>query len=605
MQKLFQSVVQPRVNSPITREPMLLVDEISGLLLAGEPLTITIVGDGKTTAVEFLQQHFREESNLRLFDCSEVNEGNQVLVFGGGREVLLRLCCWQSEDFIEYLLATSPSSCSSVMQRLRGQQLSFGEGSPFIWRPLLDAMVGDESLVEIEQTSRFVVKQLMARTIGTGSKNASNARWLMAQIVDTYLKFGQREMIEAARRLGGTSELIQVLRVRVVVDLIAADRVAERLKENDASALRIRTNIALLRRVAEQISKCPRVRDLLASSLGCKDSSISASLLQLMDPAWQPPQIERLNLTGGYFNGAKWAGSQIPRATLSKASMVGADLRAIKLANSFLGATDFRSADLLSASLVSVEAKQASFHCAKLDCCNAVNGRFQQCDLSEVSAYHANFANADLSQADLTCADFSGSIFSQAIFTEAVFQNTCLQSCDLQFAKMRYCNLRGALLGNSNFTHACLASTDMDDLDLANCNFEHTDFRHARLSGTVARGASFSNALFCEAGLAEVNWQDCDLRNCNFENSAFHLGSTRCGLVDSPYPSHGTRTGFYTDDYEDLYFKKPESIRKAALCGCDLRGANIAGTDFYLVDLRGAKYSPEQHKHFVACGAIL
>ncbi len=51
--------------------------------------------------------------------------------------------------------------------------------------------------------------------------------------------------------------------------------------------------------------------------------------------------------------------------------------------------------------------------------------------------------------------------------------------------------------------------------------------------------------------------------------------------------------------------KRPEEIRKANLRGADLRGANIEGVDFYLVDLRGAKYDPSQAEHFRSCGAIL
>jgi uncharacterized protein YjbI with pentapeptide repeats len=69
--------------------------------------------------------------------------------------------------------------------------------------------------------------------------------------------------------------------------------------------------------------------------------------------------------------------------------------------------------------------------------------------------------------------------------------------------------------------------------------------------------------------------------------------------------SEGTRTGFYTDDYLDLDHKPPEEIRKANLCGADLRGAVVEETDFYLVDLRGAKYTEDQGRHFANCGAIL
>ena len=73
----------------------------------------------------------------------------------------------------------------------------------------------------------------------------------------------------------------------------------------------------------------------------------------------------------------------------------------------------------------------------------------------------------------------------------------------------------------------------------------------------------------------------------------------------SPIASEGSRTGFYTDDYEEQYYKAPEEIRKANLCRADLRGARIDGVDFYLVDLRGAQYDAEHEDHFRRCGAIL
>lgn len=39
-------------------------------------------------------------------------------------------------------------------------------------------------------------------------------------------------------------------------------------------------------------------------------------------------------------------------------------------------------------------------------------------------------------------------------------------------------------------------------------------------------------------------------------------------------------------------------------CGADLRGAKVGKVDFYLVDLRGAKYT-SQGSHFRRCGAVL
>ena len=83
------------------------------------------------------------------------------------------------------------------------------------------------------------------------------------------------------------------------------------------------------------------------------------------------------------------------------------------------------------------------------------------------------------------------------------------------------------------------------------------------------------------------------------------MGTTRSGLVGSPIACEGSRTGFYTDDYDEQDFKSPEEIRKANLRGADLRGATIDGVDFYLVDLRGAQFDADQAAHLRRCGAIL
>ena len=108
-----------------------------------------------------------------------------------------------------------------------------------------------------------------------------------------------------------------------------------------------------------------------------------------------------------------------------------------------------------------------------------------------------------------------------------------------------------------------------------------------------------------DLGAAPPQWENCDLRLADLRGCTFHMGSTRTGIVDSPYPSHGTRTGFYTDDYNDQHFQAPETIRKASLYGCDLRGANIFGVDFYLVDLRAAKFDDTQRDQLISTGAIL
>src|SRR5262249_42273125 len=107
------------------------------------------------------------------------------------------------------------------------------------------------------------------------------------------------------------------------------------------------------------------------------------------------------------------------------------------------------------------------------------------------------------------------------------------------------------------------------------------------------------------AGLADIDWEGASLLGADLQGASFHLGSSRSGLVNSPIACEGSRTGFYTDDFLEQDFKAPEEIRKANLCGADLRGAKIDDVDFYLVDLRGAQFDPEQEDHLRRCGAIL
>ena len=134
---------------------------------------------------------------------------------------------------------------------------------------------------------------------------------------------------------------------------------------------------------------------------------------------------------------------------------------------------------------------------------------------------------------------------------------------------------------------------------------ERAYLKGALLTGTTMAGANFEHACLCEAGLADVEWEGVSLRGADLRGASFHMGSCRSGLVGSPIPCEGSRTGFYTDELDEQTYKAPEEIRKANLCGADLRGALLDGVDFYLVDLRGARYDPDQEEQLRRSGAIL
>lgn len=135
--------------------------------------------------------------------------------------------------------------------------------------------------------------------------------------------------------------------------------------------------------------------------------------------------------------------------------------------------------------------------------------------------------------------------------------------------------------------------------------FQEGVLKGSHLTGSQMPSANFRGANLRSTGLAEIDWPNADLREADLRGATFHMGSSRSGLVGSPIACEGSRTGFYTDEFNEQDFRSPEDIRKANLCGADLRGAIIEDVDFYLVDLRGAKYTKDQEPQLRATGAIL
>lgn len=164
-------------------------------------------------------------------------------------------------------------------------------------------------------------------------------------------------------------------------------------------------------------------------------------------------------------------------------------------------------------------------------------------------------------------------------------------------------NLTAVNLESANLNEADLNSANLGQLTAP--DFHDANLRGALLTGSQMQKANFLGANLSGAGLAEIDWPGANLCDSDLRGASFHLGSSRNGLVGSPIACEGSRTGFYTDDYNDQDIKPAEEIRKANLYGADLRGAEIEGVDFYLVDLRNAKYTREQAEHFHRCRAIL
>jgi uncharacterized protein YjbI with pentapeptide repeats len=145
----------------------------------------------------------------------------------------------------------------------------------------------------------------------------------------------------------------------------------------------------------------------------------------------------------------------------------------------------------------------------------------------------------------------------------------------------------------------------MEDIESPEGQFTKAQLTSAHLTGSRMPRVKMQDANLVGTYLAEIDWAGADLRNADLRGAIFHMGSSRSGLVGSPIAREGSMTGFYTDEREEMYFKRPEEIRKANLRGADLWGAKIEGADFYLVDLRDARLDQTQWQYAKHCGAIL
>ena len=301
---------------------------------------------------------------------------------------------------------------------------------------------------------------------------------------------------------------------------------------------------------------------------------------------------EQNNKTHKDLGRTDFSSSNLTDANFKDAFIPGASFRTATLKNAILQVNnaqdaDFSFADLTSANLERINCglRGASFESAKLDQSCLVDARLGASDLT-----NASVIGADLSSANLHRTKIKGADFSQARF---------------RFAELWSLDLNEATFVGADFEGAAFFMCELEFIELPNAKFRRAVITNSYLTGSIMPRACFVDARIRGCGLADIQWENADLRRANFKNCTFHMGSSRSGLVNSTLASEGTRTGFYTDDYDEQHFKSPEEIRKANLCGADLRGAKVDGVDFYLVDLRGARYSEEQRLHFDRCGAIL
>jgi uncharacterized protein YjbI with pentapeptide repeats len=618
-----RAAVRPRVFAPKMVDTLTLEDEVRQFLEAGKPGVIAILGapgSGKTTALRHLAAVLpsvnvtfldspdaislwmvRREAPLHLIIYTCPNATN-LLIPWDTELAAYRLMPWCSDDLIEYLLAAHKPHCASVMARVRAGGGSFLHGVPELWRPVLDRLAADPALPDPRRAlHRFLEEHLSDTDLLERARSAC---------LNAVVKPGADLLAAMAKlaRPGFADSLNRILRHTAVQTLLAAERVAADLHGSaDCDYLAERLPRELVQGAAALIAGDEEAMDHVQQLLAGPPWShaMSASLWHATGAGWEEGSQGLLMLAGAYLKGVRWPGA--------------------RLADAMLNGADFSKADLVLADLSRASADQTNWSRARLQQAtlqdsHAVEANFSDADLSSARCEAANFKNANLSRATLASASLRRTCLQEAILKKTNFRDADLSMADLRKTSLRDADFAGADLTGANlkamslreahwegacFAGACLEVCDLEGMTLWQANFEGARLHGALLTGSTMRGANFRGAFLRAAKLAEVDWEGACLADADLTGATFHMGTTRSGLVGSPIACEGSRTGFYTDEFDEQTYKSPEEIRKANLCGADLRGARLTGVDFYLVDLRGALLDPDQEAHVRRCGAIL
>jgi uncharacterized protein YjbI with pentapeptide repeats len=615
--------VRPRVLAPNSIEPLLLEDEVRRFLEADAQGVIAVLGppgSGKTAALAHVASFLPSGRVTYLDNPDAVSlwnalrlESHRLIVYSSPTERLMivpwdcelavyRLMPWDTDDLIEYLLAVHRPHCPSVMARVRDWDRSLFGGLPELWRPVLDRLAADPALPD---PRRALHRLLEEHLTDTDLLERARSACLNAVVCP-----GEDLLSSLAKlaRPGFADNLIRILRHAPVQSLLAAERVAADLHGNaDCDFLAKQLPRELVKAaaclIADDEEAMDHVRRLLAGPPW--SHAMSASLWHATGADWEDGSQGLLSLSGAYLDGVRWPGAILADAVLEEADFSEAELSGANLSRAAAYQLNLCTARLRSANVQSINALEADLSDADLSSANGESARFKDATLTR-----ATFAGAVLRHATFQEANLDGADFRDTDLSAADLRKTSLIDTDFAGANLQGANLSGLCLREAHWEGVCfkgvnLHGSDLEGMTLLQADLEGAVLEEALLTGSTMRAANFRGTNLSAAKLAEVDWEGACLAGADLTGATFHMGSTRSGLVGSPIACEGSRTGFYTDEYDEQTYKSPEEIRKANLCGADLRGARLEEVDFYLVDLRGALFDPKQELHLRRCGAIL
>jgi uncharacterized protein YjbI with pentapeptide repeats len=582
----------------------------SELFLQGPP------GAGKRTALEYARLYFEDRSAVAFGEIARGEEGGETVVrvrvgLVGARHApfqRLELVPWKRDEWIEFLLARHPEACCGAMARLEAPEVELElKGRPLLWAAILDELARDPELPSAFEALRCAVRKRFSNPRELAV--AAGKLWLALSPTLDYVVLAELRKIAAKE-----PEAAPFLDQGCVQLLLGAEHVALTFARESSCRLPVRMPSTFLRTIRPLLRSLPVAGATLKRMVGEENVQPGVvSLLHLYGPAAVTEVLRALGEGGGVLprlSGVELEGLQAPglrlcEAQLEEANLAHAQLDGADLSRARLDRADLRGGSLRGAKLVGASARAADLSGADL----------RTACLDDALLNQAQLADARLESAHLCKTVLDGAVLERALLDRADLSGASLRGAQLAEASFIDANLAGAILDGLDLRGVRLATRKLANASLVGCNLEQmrldgpdlsiADLRDALLTGSHFTGADLRGAQLAGAGLARIEWQGANLREADLTNASFHLGSSRSGLVMAAPASWGTRTGFYTEELRDQSFKRPDELRKADLRRADLRGARIFDTDFYLVDLRGALYTPDQERHLRGCGAFL